>query len=65
MFVKIICCSIIYSFRLLALFYTLPKIRIFGQLKFFGGLLVKVEAEEVLPRRLEGRIKDLSRLATG
>ena len=27
--------------------------------------VVKVEAEEVLPIRLEGRIKDFSRLATG
>ena len=29
------------------------------------GGTVKVEAEEVLPRRLEGGIKDFSRLLTG
>ena len=30
-----------------------------------NGKILKVEAEEVLPMRLEGRIKDFSRLATG
>ena len=31
----------------------------------YGGLILKVSTEEVLPRRLEGGIKDFSRLATG
>ena len=42
------------------------NILIFSHKRIYkGGMKLKVEAEEVLPIRLEGRIKDFSRLAPG
>ena len=43
----------------------LPYVPYLGTYQGTKGGTLKVEAEEVLPRRLEGGIKDFSRLATG